>query len=158
MTGAVAAVRHDDYIITAYRDHAHALARGPAPTHVWRSFLERKQAVRAAWAARCISSTGKITCRGSRHRGRSRSAGGWIGFAIRDRGEDRVTLCFFGDGAINQGAFHEALNLYALIVADRLHLRQKPFAMETSVKLSTCSGKSWIARKVTTFLEKSSME
>ena len=37
-----------------------------------------------------------------------------MAFASRYRGEDRSTLCFFGDGAINQGAFHESLNLAAL--------------------------------------------
>src|SRR6266513_2590319 len=37
-----------------------------------------------------------------------------MAFASKYRNEDRVTLCFFGDGAINQGAFHEALNLAAL--------------------------------------------
>jgi len=45
--------------------------------------------------------------------GRSRDValmfrGSWNGFRHQYRGEDRVTLCFFGDGAINQGAFHEA--------------------------------------------------
>src|SRR5207253_5206554 len=37
-----------------------------------------------------------------------------LAFACKYRNEDRLTLCFFGDGAINQGAFHEALNLAAL--------------------------------------------
>src|SRR5207248_5001586 len=39
-----------------------------------------------------------------------------LAFACKYRNEDRVTLCFFGDGAINQGAFHEALNLAALFM------------------------------------------
>lgn len=37
-----------------------------------------------------------------------------LAFASKYRGEDRCTLCFFGDGAVNQGVFHEALNLAAL--------------------------------------------
>src|SRR5438270_261724 len=115
VAGAVAATRDDDYIITAYRDHAHALARGTS-------------------ADACMAELfGKET-------GCSRGLGGsmhffdkqhdmygghaivaahvplavGMAFAIKYRGEDRVTLCFFGDGAINQGAFHEALNLAAL--------------------------------------------
>src|SRR6202022_5025199 len=53
------------------------------------------------------------------------------------RGEDRVTLCFFGDGAINQGSFHEALNLMALYkLPIVLICENNLFAMGTSVKRS----------------------
>src|SRR5215813_7249544 len=62
VTGAVAAVRDDDYIITAYRDHAHALARGTTANACMAELLEKQQGVRAAWVARCIFSTSNITC------------------------------------------------------------------------------------------------
>src|SRR6266496_2812639 len=61
-----------------------------------------------------------------------------MAFAINYRGEDRVTLCFFGDGAINQGAFHEALNLAALYKLPIVFICENNlFAMGTSVKRST---------------------
>jgi pyruvate dehydrogenase E1 component alpha subunit len=61
-----------------------------------------------------------------------------MAFAIKYRGEDRVTLCFFGDGAINQGAFHEALNLGALYKLPIVFICENNlFAMGTSVKRST---------------------
>jgi len=61
-----------------------------------------------------------------------------MAFAIKYRGEDRVTLCFFGDGAINQGAFHEALNLAALYKLPIVFICENNlFAMGTSVKRST---------------------
>jgi pyruvate dehydrogenase E1 component alpha subunit len=61
-----------------------------------------------------------------------------MAFASKYRGEDRVTLCFFGDGAINQGAFHEALNLAALYKLPVLLICENNlFAMGTSVKRST---------------------
>jgi pyruvate dehydrogenase E1 component alpha subunit len=61
-----------------------------------------------------------------------------MAFAIKYRGEDRVTLCFFGDGAINQGAFHEALNLAALYRLPIVFICENNlFAMGTSVKRST---------------------
>ncbi len=61
-----------------------------------------------------------------------------LAFAIKYRDEDRVTLCFFGDGAINQGAFHEALNLAALFKLPIVFICENNlFAMGTSVKRST---------------------
>jgi pyruvate dehydrogenase E1 component alpha subunit len=61
-----------------------------------------------------------------------------MAFATKYVGEDRVTLCFFGDGAINQGAFHEALNLAALYKLPIIFICENNlFAMGTSVKRST---------------------
>src|ERR1700747_1996966 len=61
-----------------------------------------------------------------------------LAFASKYRNEDRVTLCFFGDGAINQGSFHEALNLIALYkLPVVLICENNLFAMGTSVKRST---------------------
>jgi pyruvate dehydrogenase E1 component alpha subunit len=139
ITGAIAATRSDDYLITAYRDHAHALARGTS-------------------ANACMAELfGKVT-------GCSRGLGGsmhyfdkerhmygghaivaahvplaaGMAFASKYRGEDRVTLCFFGDGAINQGAFHEALNLAALYKLPVIFICENNlFAMGTSVERST---------------------
>ena len=61
-----------------------------------------------------------------------------MAFATKYRGEDRVTLCFFRNGAINQGSFHEALNLTALYKLPMLFVCENNlFAMGTSVKRST---------------------
>src|SRR5213075_1124026 len=61
-----------------------------------------------------------------------------MAFSINYRSEDRVTLCFFGDGAINQGSFHEALNLAALLKLPVVFICENNlFAMGTSVERST---------------------
>src|SRR5437879_7273144 len=61
-----------------------------------------------------------------------------LAFACKYRDEDRLTLCFFGDGAINQGAFHEALNLAALYKLPIIFICENNlFAMGTSVERST---------------------
>src|SRR5437870_9688206 len=61
-----------------------------------------------------------------------------LAFACKYRDEDRVTLCFFGDGAINQGSFHEALNLIALYKLPVILICENNlFAMGTSVTRST---------------------
>src|SRR6266481_500790 len=139
VTGAVAAVRDDDYIITAYRDHAHALARGTSANACMAELFGKETG--------CSRGLG-----GSMHFfDKQHHMYGWhalgaphvplavgLAFAIKYRGEDRVTLCFFGDGAINQGAFHEALNLAALYkLPIVLICENNLFAMGTSVKGST---------------------
>src|ERR1041384_7820404 len=137
--GAVAAARPDDYLITAYRDHAHALVRGTSANACMAELFGK--------ATGCSRGLG-----GSMHyfdRERHMYGGHAIvaahvplavgmAFASKYREEDRVTLCFFGDGAINQGSFHEALNLIALYkIPVLLICENNLFAMGTSVKRST---------------------
>jgi pyruvate dehydrogenase E1 component alpha subunit len=142
VTGAIAAVRDDDYVITAYRDHAHALARGTSVDACMAELFGKETG--------CSRGLG-----GSMHffDKQHHMYGGHaivaahiplavgLAFAIKYRGEDRVTLCFFGDGAINQGAFHEALNLAALYKLPIVFICENNlFAMGTSVKRSTSLG------------------
>src|SRR5438270_7599538 len=139
VAGAVAAVREDDYIITAYRDHGHALARGISANACMAELFGK--------ANGCSQGLG-----GSMHffDKKNHMYGGHaivgahvplaagLAFACKYREEDRVTLCFFGDGAINQGAFHEALNLIALYkLPVVLICENNLFAMGTSVQRST---------------------
>lgn len=113
--GAISALRADDYVISAYREHVQAIAKGMSPREVLAELYGRRDG----------SSGGKG---GSMHLySRDRSfLGGWgivggqiplatgVGWAIKYRGEDRVCLCFMGEAAVNQGAFHESLNMAAL--------------------------------------------
>ena len=113
--GAVSSLREDDYIITHYRDHGHALARGMHPNTVMAELLGKVTG----------SSGGKG---GSMHlfdvsrgfMGGHAIVGGQLpiavglGHSIKYRSEDRVVVCFFGDGAVSQGEFHESLNLASL--------------------------------------------
>lgn len=112
---AMSLLRPDDYFITSYRDHGYALARGTDP--------------RPLIAELCGKITGISRGKGgSMHFydvplgnfGGDGIVGGHLpvaagmGYGIRLRGTDQVVLCFFGDGAVNEGAFHEALNVSAL--------------------------------------------
>jgi pyruvate dehydrogenase E1 component subunit alpha len=113
--GAMSLLRPDDYFITSYRDHGYALARGTDP--------------RPLLAELCGKATGISRGKGgSMHFydvplgnfGGDGIVGGHLpvaagmGYGIRLRGTDQVCLCFFGDGAVNEGAFHEALNVSGL--------------------------------------------
>jgi pyruvate dehydrogenase E1 component alpha subunit len=113
--GACAALRAEDEVITTYRDHGVALARGMSP--------------RALMAELWGKSTGcSRGLGGSMHLfdvehhmlGGYGIVGGHIplaagvAFASKYRGDGKVTLCFFGDGAVSIGGFHEGLSLAAL--------------------------------------------
>jgi pyruvate dehydrogenase E1 component alpha subunit len=113
--GAIAAIKDDDYIFASYREHGHALARGVSPRAVMAELFGRVDG--------CSKGKG-----GSMHLfeaskgflGGHAIVGGHIpiaagaGFAIRYRGTDQVSVCFFGEAAANIGAFHETLNMAAL--------------------------------------------
>jgi pyruvate dehydrogenase E1 component alpha subunit len=113
--GAHAALRPDDYTLTTYRDHGLALARGMSPRAAMAELFGR--------ATGCSQGLG-----GSMHffdvehhmLGGYGIVGGHIpiaagtAFASKYRGEDRVTVVFFGEGAVSIGDFHEALSLASL--------------------------------------------
>jgi pyruvate dehydrogenase E1 component alpha subunit len=110
--GSLAALRADDYVISSYREHGQALARGVPATAVMAELFGKATGV----------SHGKG---GSMHlfdvtrrfMGGHGIVGGHIplaaglGFAIKYRGGDQVCLCYFGEAAVNIGAFHETLNM-----------------------------------------------
>src|SRR5947207_10131025 len=134
VTGAVAATRPDDYIITAYRDHAHALARGTSADACMAELFGK-----VTGCSRGLGGSMHFFDRKNHMYGGHAIVGAHvplatgIAFAAKYRKEDRVTLCFFGDGAINQGSFHEALNLSALFRLPGTFIGENPlFPMGTS--------------------------
>ena len=139
VVGAFAATRHDDYFITAYRDHAHALVKGTSANACMAELFGKETG-----CSRGLGGSMHFFDRKNHMYGGHAIVGAHVplavgmAFASKYRGEDRVTLCFFGDGAINQGAFHEALNLAALYSLPVLFICENNlFAMGTSVKRST---------------------
>jgi pyruvate dehydrogenase E1 component alpha subunit len=139
VTGALAAIRFDDYIITAYRDHAHALARGTSANACMAELFGKDTG-----CSRGLGGSMHYFDKEHHMYGGHAIVGAHVplacglAFACKYRNEDRVTLCFFGDGAINQGAFHEALNLAALLKLPVIFICENNlFAMGTSVERST---------------------
>ena len=114
-SGTCSVLRPDDYIVTSYRDHGQALARGMTPRSVMAELFGRIDG--------CSKGKG-----GSMHLfdkslgflGGHGIVGGHIplaagvAWAIKYRKGDQVCVCFFGEAAVNIGAFHEALNMAAL--------------------------------------------
>ncbi len=139
VAGAIAATRFDDYIITAYRDHAHALARGTSANACMAELFGKDTG-----CSRGLGGSMHFFDKEHHMYGGHAIVGAHVplacglAFACKYRNEDRVTLCFFGDGAINQGAFHEALNLAALFKLPVIFICENNlFAMGTSVERST---------------------
>ncbi|WP_431925815.1 pyruvate dehydrogenase (acetyl-transferring) E1 component subunit alpha [Nonomuraea jabiensis] len=113
--GVCHALAPDDVVVSTYREHGHALARGVPATAIMAEMYGK--------AAGCSRGRG-----GSMHLfdaahgfygGNAIVGGGLplaVGLALADKfhGRDRVTTCFFGDGAMAEGEFHECLNLAAL--------------------------------------------
>ena len=139
VTGVVAAIRDDDYLITAYRDHAHALARGTTANACMAELFGKETG-----CARGLGGSMHFFDKAHHMYGGHAIVGAHVplacglAFACKYRNEDRLTLCFFGDGAINQGAFHEALNLAALYKLPIIFICENNlFAMGTSVERST---------------------
>ena len=114
-TGAISVLRDDDYVITTYRDHGQALARGMSPRAVMAELFGR-----ADGCARGKGGSMHLFDAGRNFLGGHGIVGGHIpiatgvGFAIKYRGGDQVIICFMGEAAVNNGAFHEALNMAAL--------------------------------------------
>jgi pyruvate dehydrogenase E1 component alpha subunit len=114
-TGAIAALREDDYVVTTYRDHAQAIARGVSPRAIMAELFGRSDGV-----SRGKGGSMHLFSREHNFLGGHGIVGGHIplatgvAFAIKYRGRDQVCLCFFGEAAVNNGAFHEALNMAGL--------------------------------------------
>jgi pyruvate dehydrogenase E1 component alpha subunit len=113
--GAASVLRPDDQSIGTYRGHAHALARGAPADAVLRELLGREGGI-------CAGKGGSMHITSIEHGyygsyaiiGAHMPIACGLAWANKLQGLDRVTLCFFGDGATNIGAFHEAMNLAAV--------------------------------------------
>jgi pyruvate dehydrogenase E1 component alpha subunit len=110
--GAAEAVNPDDYMIAAYREHGHALARGADPGMVMAELFGRTSGYsKGKGGSMHIFDIEHAFFGGYGIVGGQIPLATGLGFAARYRNEGRVALCFFGDAAANQGAFHESLNM-----------------------------------------------
>ena len=144
--GCVAAMKHEDPLVTAYRDHGHALARGMSARACMAEMFGRVDG--------CAKGKG-----GSMHMfdkpnnmfgghgivGAQTPLGLGLAFATKYEDEvlnggknTRVTLCFLGDGALNQGALHEAMNLAGLMnIPVVFVVENNGYSMGTSIHRGT---------------------
>jgi pyruvate dehydrogenase E1 component alpha subunit len=114
-TGTFAVLRPDDYVITTYRDHGQALARGIAPRNVMAELFGRVDGCsRGKGGSMHLFDRSLNFMGGHGIVGAHVPLATGIGFAIKYRGGDQVCVCFMGESVVNTGAFHEALNMAGL--------------------------------------------
>jgi pyruvate dehydrogenase E1 component alpha subunit len=139
LAGAVSVLKHEDSLITAYRDHAHALAKGTTPKSIMAEMYGK--------ATGCSKGKG-----GSMHMfdkennfygghgivGGQIPLGAGIAFAEKYKGTDHVCVCYMGDGAVRQGALNETFNMAALWKLPVIFVcENNGYAMGTSVARTT---------------------
>ncbi len=113
--GSIAVLEPQDSVVATYREHGQALARGvPATTVMAEMYGKQEGCARGRGGSMHI-----FDAETRFYGGNAIVAGGLplavgLALAARMQGEDRVTACYFGDGAMAEGEFHEAMNLAAL--------------------------------------------
>jgi acetoin:2,6-dichlorophenolindophenol oxidoreductase subunit alpha len=113
--GICEALRRDDYITSTHRGHGHCLAKGAAPDRMFAELLGKE-------AGYCRGKGGSmhIADPATGNLGANAIVGGSVGiatgaaFAAKRLGNDRVAVCFFGEGALGQGSLYEVMNLAQL--------------------------------------------
>jgi TPP-dependent pyruvate/acetoin dehydrogenase alpha subunit len=139
--GASAALRPDDYVFATYRGHHHAIARGATPEACLAELMSRATGL-------CAAKGGSmhLTVAAGNMLGSYAIVGAHLPIACgaawsaKLRGSGQVAVAFFGDGATNIGAFHEALNLAAVwklpalfVCENNLYMEYTPIASVTAV-------------------------
>ena len=113
--GSIGVLREDDYVITAYRDHGHALARGMEAKPAMAELLGRYTGCsKGKGGSMHFFDAEKGFLGGHAIVGSHIPIAAGVAFAIKYRGGDQVCVCYFGDGAMDQGAMHEAFNMASL--------------------------------------------
>lgn len=113
--GALHALSPQDNVVATYREHGHALVRGMSMDSIMAEMFGKREG-----CARGRGGSMHLFDRATRLFGGNAIVGGGLplatglGLAAKLQGEERLTACFFGDGAVAEGAFHESLNLAAL--------------------------------------------
>lgn len=113
--GSICAARPDDYVITAYRDHVQPLIRGTDPGAVMAELYGKTTgSSRGFGGSMHIFDAERRVMGGHGIVGGHTPLAAGFAFASKYKGEDSVTICALGDAAVNQGVFHETLNMAAL--------------------------------------------
>ena len=134
--GAISTLRPDDYVIAGYREHGHALSKGADPKRLMAELFGRRDGV-----SKGKGGSMHLFDRSVNFLGGHAIVGGYlpiaagVAFAIRYEEQDRVILCFFGDGSVPQGEFHESLNLASLWKLPVVYIcENNRYAMGTAIQ------------------------
>jgi pyruvate dehydrogenase E1 component alpha subunit len=143
--GATSVLRPDDYAISAYREHGHCLAKGSDPRRVMAELFGRRDGLsKGKGGSMHLFDRTTNFLGGHAIVGAHLPLAAGVGFAIKYRGGDEVVVCYFGDGAVPQGEFHESLNLAALWRLPVVFLcENNRYAMGTAVERALAQPRIW---------------
>ncbi len=143
--GATSALRPDDYAISAYREHGHCLAKGSDPRRVMAELYGRRDGLsKGKGGSMHLFDKTTNFLGGHAIVGAHLPLAAGVAFAIKYEGRDQVIVCYFGDGAVAQGEFHESLNLAALWKLPVIYLcENNRYAMGTSVERALAQTQIW---------------
>jgi pyruvate dehydrogenase E1 component alpha subunit len=140
--GFGAAMRYDDFTFCTYRGHAHTLVRGASMTGLMAELLGRSNGILAGKGGSMhLTSTEHYAMGSYAIVGAHLPIAAGAAWAAQERGTGQVSVCFFGDGTTNIGAFHEALNLAAtwklpvvFVCENNLYMEYTPISLVTAVE------------------------
>ena len=136
--GAMGALTPDDAVLATYREHGHALARGvPAASIMAEMYGKQEGCSRGRGGSMHLFDASRRFYGGNAIVGGSLPLAVGFGLADRMRKRQAITACFFGEGAVAEGEFHESLNLAALWKLPVLFLCENNlYAMGTAIERS----------------------
>lgn len=145
IAGSESVLRPDDRVITAYRNHVHPIGRGMHPKYVMAELYGKETGCSKGKGGSMHMFSKELNFFGGHGIvGGQIPLGAGIAFADMYRGGDQVTLCYMGDGAVRQGAFHEALNMAMTWKIPVIFIiENNKYAMGTSVERTSNVTELW---------------
>lgn len=143
--GSIAPLREDDFIVTHYRDHGHAIARGLETGPLMAELFGKKTGVSGGKGGSMhLFDASKNFMGGHAIVGAQIPLAAGFALASQYQNKDNITVVYFGDGATNQGTFHETMNLASVWKLPILFFLENNFyGMGTSVERIRTNGKSF---------------
>ena len=138
--GVCEALNDDDYITSTHRGHGHLIAKGGDVERMYAELFAKATGYNGGKGGSMHMAAldlGIIGANGIVAAGLPIGLG--VAFASQYQDNDRVTVCFFGDGATNEGAFHEAMNMAAILKAPMVFVCENNGYGEWSSAASTTS-------------------
>ena len=113
--GSISTLRDQDYVVTHYRDHGHALAKGiDSKAAMAELFGKATGCSRGKGGSMHLFDTSKNFMGGYAIVAGQMPVAAGLALAAKSKGEDRLVICYLGDGALNEGEFHESMNLASI--------------------------------------------
>jgi pyruvate dehydrogenase E1 component alpha subunit len=134
--GVTSMLRPDDYAISTYREHGHCLAKGSDPKRMMAELFGRRDGLsKGKGGSMHLFDKSTNFLGGHAIVGSHLPVAAGVGFAIKYQGGDQVCVCYFGDGAVPEGEFHESLNIASLWKLPVIYIcENNRYAMGTSLE------------------------